>query len=62
MAEEMLEECDIVMNRSVSVHPTLQQDIEKRAEDREVIALVNKASFERKKIDIFLMNIQDFKN
>ena len=57
----MLEECDIVMNRSVSVHPTLQQDIEKRAEDREVIALVNKASFE-KKIDIFLMNIQDFKN
>ena len=49
MAEEVpQEECDAVMNRSVSVHPTLQQDIEKRAEDREVIALVNKASFEKK--------------
>ena len=48
MSQRMLEECDIVMNRSVSAHPTLQQDIEKRAEDREVIALVNKASFEKK--------------
>ena len=49
MSQRMLEECDVVMNRFVSVHPPLQQEIEKRGEDREVIALAT-ASFEKNNI------------